>query len=82
MKIAVFLSLLFSLSQAASIAQDEPVFCHDLDCPKYTLVAKKTGYEIRNYAPSKWVSGTFTAITRLNHMDLIYSLSTYLGKFS
>ena len=60
MKVAVFLSLLFSLSQAASIAQDEPVFCHDLDCPKYTLVAKKTGYEIRNYAPSKWVGGTFT----------------------
>ena len=60
MKIAVILSLLFSFSQAASIAQDEPVFCHDLDCPKYTLVAKKTGYEIRNYAPSKWVGGTFS----------------------
>ena len=59
MKIAVILSLLFSLSQAASIAQDEPVFCHDLDCPKYTLVAKKTGYKIRYCAPSKWVGGTF-----------------------
>lgn len=60
MKIAVILPLLFTLSLAASIAQDEPVFCHDLDCPRYTLVAKKNGYEIRNYAPSKWVGTTFT----------------------
>jgi len=60
MKIAAILPLLFSLSLAASIAQDEPVFCHDLDCPKYTLVAKKTGYEIRSYAPSKWVGTTLT----------------------
>ena len=61
MKIAIIiLPVLFSLSLAASIAQDEPDFCHDLDCPKYALVAKKNGYEIRNYAPSKWVGGTFT----------------------
>ena len=60
MKIVAILSLLFSLSLAASIARDEPVFCHDLDCPKYTLVAKKTGYEIRAYAPSKWVGTTIT----------------------
>ena len=60
MKIAAILCLLFSLSLGASIAQDEPDFCHDLDCPKYTLVAKKDGYEIRSYAPSKWVGTTIT----------------------
>ena len=57
MKIAAILSLLFIFILAPSIAQ-EPDFCHDLDCPKYTLVAKKEGYEIRNYAPSKWVGTT------------------------
>ena len=55
MKCVAILSLLFTLSLAA---QDEPDFCHDLDCPKYTLVAKKDGYEIRNYAASKWVGTT------------------------
>ena len=59
--VAIILSLLFTLSWAASIAQDEPPFCHDLDCPKYTLVDKKEGYEVREYEPSKWVGTTISS---------------------
>ena len=62
MKLAALLPLFFTVSLAASIARDEPSFCHDLDCPKYTLVDKKNGYEIRKYDPSKWVGTTISSL--------------------
>ncbi len=40
---------------------DEPDFCNNLDCPKYTLVSKKEGYEVRNYDASRWVGITMTS---------------------
>ena len=35
-------------------------FATTWDCPKYTLVSTKNGYEVRNYEPSKWVGTTIT----------------------
>lgn len=34
----------------------EPWFCHDLDCPPYTVVKTHPTYEKRVYAPGVWVS--------------------------
>ena len=69
LSLAILLSL-FLLSLAASIRRDEPSFCHDLDCPKYTLVDKKNGYEIRKYEPSKWVG---TTISSMNYSSAVYT---------
>ena len=59
---AVFF-LLISLSKAASLQlKFEPAFCHDLDCPKYKVVASKNAYETRKYDPSKWVGTTIPSM--------------------
>ena len=48
-------------SFAASLVNaDAPWFCHGIDCPAYTVIAEKDGYEIRNYNASKWVATTVT----------------------
>ena len=60
--VALTLSLLVTVSIAATILKDEPSFCHDLDCPKYTLVDKKNGYEVRKYDASKWVGTTISSL--------------------
>ena len=64
MKCIAIVCLLFALSCAASIprSRDEPSFCNNLDCPKYTLVEKKEGYEVRKYEPSKWVGTTISSL--------------------
>ena len=72
MKCIAILSLLFTLSSAASIPRDEPSFCHDLDCPKYTLVDKKDGYEVRNYKPSKWVGTTISSVSYTKAVDTAF----------
>uniref|UniRef100_A0A1D2A9T6 Heme-binding protein 2 n=1 Tax=Auxenochlorella protothecoides TaxID=3075 RepID=A0A1D2A9T6_AUXPR len=33
-----------------------PWFCHDIDCPKYTVVNTSTDYEVRHYKASTWAS--------------------------
>ena len=49
-------TLLVAASFVASVVDaDAPWFCHGLDCPAYTVVAEKTGYEVRLYNASKWV---------------------------
>ena len=58
-------TLLVALAYAAPSSRDwdgdEPDFCHDLDCPKYTLASKKDGYEVRKYESSRWVGVTMTS---------------------
>ena len=83
MKFAIVLPLVFTVSLAASIAanlKDEPSFCNNLDCPKYTLVAKKAGYEVRKYAASKWVgtmvpSMSFTTAVHIGYGKLVSYIS-------
>lgn len=37
---------------------DKPWFCHDLDCPIYTVQEKTDMYEVRKYEAGMWVSTT------------------------
>ena len=76
MKVIVVLSLIFSVSLAVSIVKDEPSFCNGLDCPKYTLVAVKKGYEIRKYEATKWVGMTVPS------MSFMAALHTAYGKIA
>merc|ERR1711963_1185 len=48
---------LLSLVAAASAAQ-RPAFCHDLDCPIYTVVDTNNDYELRRYNVTKWAAIT------------------------
>jgi hypothetical protein len=49
---------------------DAPWFCHDLDCPEYTVVNKTDDYEVREYKGGQWAatevdgSGFTVAMTR------------------
>lgn len=35
---------------------DSPWFCHNLDCPKYSLVKKYETFEVRSYEASHWMT--------------------------
>ena len=45
-----------------------PPFCHDRDCPKFTVAVKKDDYEVRNYEPSKWVG---TVVSSMHWSDAL-----------
>ena len=54
-----FIGFIVAAAFATSVVDaDAPAFCHGLDCPAYTVVAEKTGYEVRLYNASKWVATT------------------------
>lgn len=52
------LSLLVVACVAWAVEGGAPSFCHGLDCPVYTVLAQKEGYEVRLYNASKWVGTT------------------------
>jgi SOUL heme-binding protein len=58
--ILVVSSLILGL--AGPVMGDNPWFCHDLNCPKFTTVSKHSGYDIREYPSQKWVSTTVPGI--------------------
>lgn len=37
-------------------AKSSPWFCHDLDCPSFTVVERNDDYEVREYSKGKWAS--------------------------
>ncbi len=40
------------VGQLQSVAtSDKPWFCHDLDCPSFTVLNRTDSYEVRTYAP-------------------------------
>ncbi|KAK7101866.1 hypothetical protein V1264_020182 [Littorina saxatilis] len=39
-----------------------PAFCNKLDCPEFKVVGHGTGYDIREYKASRWVSTTSIGI--------------------
>ncbi|XP_072166426.1 heme-binding protein 2-like [Diadema setosum] len=41
-----------------SAQTDGPAFCKGLDCPQFTVASSTDEYEVRDYAPSLWVSTT------------------------
>lgn len=50
-----------SLTQL-SASRSAPDFCHNLDCPSFTVLNKTESYEERSYVKSVWVSTTLTGI--------------------
>ncbi|XP_060576370.1 heme-binding protein 2-like [Ruditapes philippinarum] len=47
-------------------ANDEPAFCHKLDCPKFSVIETFKTYELRKYMPSMWVA---TNLTKMDFSD-------------
>lgn len=52
--LALAVAVLSVNARPAQSVNDEPSFCHDLDCPKYTIADKNDDYEVRKYESSKW----------------------------
>ncbi|CAL8468672.1 g8212 [Coccomyxa elongata] len=67
----LLLVILCAASTIASVQSSKPWFCHDLDCPEYTVVDKNDDYEVREYSKGKWAS---------THIDgYLYSASVVQG---
>ena len=80
MKIFAVLSLIFAVSLAVPIVKDEPSFCDGLDCPKYTLIAVKKGYEIRKYEAAKWVGTTIASMSFTTALHIAYGkIAAYIS---
>jgi len=68
MKILLLLSAFISVSALAEADVEpqvwadsgdvsaKPWFCHDLDCPKFKVIADKDGYEVRAYEGTVWAT--------------------------
>ncbi|PVD24894.1 hypothetical protein C0Q70_15384 [Pomacea canaliculata] len=46
-----------------SLRHERPAFCRDLDCPEFTVVKNETGYELREYMPTHWVSSNVAGLS-------------------
>ena len=80
MKIFAVFSLIFAVSMAAPIVKDKPSFCDGLDCPKYTLIAVKKGYEIRKYEATKWVGTTIASMSFTTALHIAYGkIAAYIS---
>lgn len=51
----LLLLILCAASTIASVQSSKPWFCHDLDCPEYTVVDKNDDYEVREYSKGIYV---------------------------
>merc|ERR1711997_1008815 len=76
----MFRVALFVLAVLAHSMAEKPAFCQDSDCPSYTTKESTDDYELREYAPSKWVQ---TAMTGVEHeiasMQMFGKLFRYIG---
>ncbi len=80
MKIFAVLSLIFTVSLALPTLKDVPSFCDGLDCPKYTLIAVKKGYEIRKYEATKWVGTTVPSMSFTTALHIAYGkIAAYIS---
>lgn len=59
----MFVSLSLLLVSTAVAASKQPWFCHDLDCPQYTVGEHTEDYEVRTYA--KGASAEHAAVDAL-----------------
>ena len=57
-----YLFALLSTTVLGAPTSNKPWFCHDLDCPRYTVIEKHDGYELRKYEASKWVGTTIASM--------------------
>eukprot|EP00667_Euglena_gracilis_P023655 EG_transcript_26804 len=59
--LGIFLTAL-ALLHAGHASWEQPWFCHDIDCPRFTN-ASAAGIEIRAYTESRWVKTNLTGAT-------------------
>ncbi|WAQ99832.1 HEBP2-like protein [Mya arenaria] len=79
-----FVPLHLGESGNGGVAQTDyvkPAFCHDLDCPKYTVMETNDKFEKRHYAPSVWVATTMntTNYTRALNSQMFFKLFRYIS---
>ena len=80
MKIFTVLSLMVTVSLAVPVLKDVPSFCDGLDCPRYTLIAVKKGYEIRKYEATKWVGTTVPSMSFTTALHIAYGkIAAYIS---
>ena len=80
MKIFAVLSLMVTVSLAVPVLKDVPSFCDGLDCPRYTLIAVKKGYEIRKYEATKWVGTTVPSMSFTTALHIAYGkIAAYIS---
>lgn len=65
MKLAAVALVAAVAALSGAAAQPTPPFCHDLDCPRYTVVAQNAtaNVEIRRYQSAQWVSTNVTGMS-------------------
>ncbi|XP_045215552.1 heme-binding protein 2-like [Mercenaria mercenaria] len=58
-----------------------PWFCHDLECPVYTVNETNANFETRQYAPSVWVATRVSVVnyTRDANRKMFYTLFHYIS---
>ena len=54
----------------ASDDDEAPWFCHGIDCPRYTVLSKHDGYEVRKYEATKWTSTVVPGMALLPAMNI------------
>ncbi len=52
---------------------EQPSFCRDDDCPKFSVVDKQKDYEERKYEPTKWVATLVPSMKWTDAIDEGYS---------
>ncbi|XP_052792015.1 heme-binding protein 2-like [Mya arenaria] len=59
----------------------KPAFCHDLDCPKYTVMETNDQFEKRRYEPSVWVATSLYTFnyTKAQNDLMFYKLFHYIS---
>ncbi|KAL4216304.1 hypothetical protein ACF0H5_024030 [Mactra antiquata] len=58
-----------------------PAFCHDLECPKYSVVEKYDNFERRHYEPSTWVATKINtpSYTQAQTTEMFFKLFHYIS---
>ncbi|XP_053406343.1 heme-binding protein 2-like [Mercenaria mercenaria] len=59
----------------------KPFFCHDLDCPRYTVLETNDKFEVRKYEASMWVASETVAFyyTKRESDAMFFKLFHYIS---
>ncbi|OWF53804.1 heme-binding protein 2-like [Mizuhopecten yessoensis] len=89
MRCLVYLTYCVAVSCALAVVQPlpnvqqaaPPAFCHDQECPKYSVTQSFTGYELRHYEESVWVATNLTTMefTQNDSSEMFFKLFHYIS---
>ncbi|KAL4227205.1 Heme-binding protein 2 [Mactra antiquata] len=59
----------------------KPAFCHDLDCPVYSVLETNDKFEMRRYAPSVWVATDIVTMvySKQQSSEMFWKLFHYIA---